>query len=72
MTNVSSGDKNIYPRIINADENYYQQKILPFLEFSEICPEHLFSIKWHKNIDHPACDLTFDLQLTLMFDVRFQ
>ena len=21
-----------------------------------------FSLKWHKNIDHPACNLTFDPQ----------
>ena len=27
MTKFSSGDENIYRRIINADENYYRQKI---------------------------------------------
>ena len=55
MTIFLSGDKNIYRRIINVDENYYRQKILQFLKFSETCSEHSFSLKCHKNIDHPAC-----------------
>ena len=53
-------------------KTFCRQKVLPFLKFSETYSEHSFSLRWHKNIDHPACDLTFDLQQTLMLDVRFQ
>ena len=31
-----------------------------------------FSLKWHKNIDHQACELTSDVQYTFMLDVRLQ
>ena len=47
-----SGDENIYRRIINVKEIYYQRKILPFLKFSETCSEHSFALKWHQNIDN--------------------
>ena len=60
------------PTKLLRTKKFCRRKIVPFLKFSETCSEHSFSLKWHKNIDHPACDLTFDLQLTLMLDVRFQ
>ena len=64
MTNFLSGDENIYRRMINADDDYYRRKIFddskisPFLKFSKTCSGHYFSLKRHKNIDHPACKYT--------------
>ena len=61
VMNFSSADENIYRQIMPTKHSC-RRKILPFLEFSKTGSEDYFSLKWHKNIDDPVCDLTFDLQ----------
>ena len=41
---------------------FLSRKILTFLKFYKTCSGHSFSLKWHKNVDHIACNLTFDLR----------
>ena len=53
-------------------KKFCQKKNLLLLKFSETCSENSFSLEWHKNIDHPACDLIFDLQLTLTLIQRIK
>ena len=67
MTNFSSGDKNIYRRIVNAGENITDEKFLlakhfTIFKISETSSEHSFSLKWHKTKNYSLRDLTFDLQ----------
>ena len=50
------------PTKIITDEKFLPTKNFTISKFSETCSEHLFSLKWHKDIDHQACDLTFDQQ----------
>ena len=57
------------PKIITNNKFLTMNNFI-ILKFSETFSENSFSLKWHKDIDNPSCDLTFDIAHVTFPDVK--